>query len=176
MLAAPYMFGMNVEGLKPGQAAVVDDHAFGWPAARLAAVPAGDYYVQAVLNRYETYHLADGRTLKLPPDRGEGQQWATKPGNLYSTPAKLHVDPAHPASFKLALDQEVPPVCGKGRHGIRQAHQDSQRSCSQNSGGAMSTSARTCCCPRALHAHPNDTLSADGVSRTFPRGYLGVPH
>jgi hypothetical protein len=82
MLAAPYMFGMNVEGLAPGQAAVVDDHAFGWPAARLADVPAGDYYVQAVLNRYETYHLADGRTLKLPPDRGEGQQWATKPGNL----------------------------------------------------------------------------------------------
>jgi len=113
MLATPYMFGMNVEGLAPGQAAVVDDHAFGWPAARLADVPAGDYYVQAVLNRYETYHLADGRTLKLPPDRGEGQQWATKPGNLYSTPAKLHVDPAHPATFKLALDQEVPPVADK---------------------------------------------------------------
>ena len=113
MLAAPYMFGMNVEGLAPGQAAVVDDHAFGWPAARLADVPAGDYNVQAVLNRYETYHLADGRTLKLPPDRGEGQQWATKPGNLYSTPAKLHVDPVHPATFKLALDQEVPPVADK---------------------------------------------------------------
>ena len=113
MLATPYMFGMNVEGLAPGQAAVVDDHAFGWPAARLADVPAGDYNVQAVLNRYETYHLADGRTLKLPPDRGEGQQWATKPGNLYSTPTKLHVDAAHPATFKLALDQEVPPVADK---------------------------------------------------------------
>ena len=110
MLAAPYMFGMNVEGLAPGKAAVVDDHAFGWPAARLADVPDGDYFVQAVLNRYETYHLADGRTLKLPPDRGEGQQWATKPGNLYSTPTKLHVDPAHPGSFKLTLDQEVPPA------------------------------------------------------------------
>ena len=78
--------------------------------ASLADVPAGDYYVQAVLNRYETYHLADGRTLKLPPDRGEGQQWATKPGNLYSSPTKLHVDPAHPQSFSLSLDQEVPPV------------------------------------------------------------------
>ena len=110
MLAAPYLFGVNVDGLAPGHAAVVDDHAFGWPAARLADLPAGDYLVQAVLNRYETFHLADGRTLKLPPDRGEGQQWATKPGNLYSTPAKLHVDPAHPQSFKLTLDQEVPPV------------------------------------------------------------------
>ncbi len=113
MLASPYLFGVNVDQLAPGQAAVVDDHAFGWPAARLADLPAGDYYVQAVLNRYETFHLADGRTLQLPPERGEGQQWATKPGNLYSTPAKLHVDPAHPQTFNLALDQEVPPVAEK---------------------------------------------------------------
>ena len=113
MLASPYMFGINVAGLAPGQAAVVDDHAFGWPAARLADLPAGDYYVQAVLNRYDTFHLADGRTLQLPPDRGEGQQWATKPGNLYSKPTTLHVDPAHPKSFDLALDQQVPPAAAK---------------------------------------------------------------
>src|SRR6478752_7172114 len=86
MLASPYLFGINVDGLAPGKAAFLDDHAFGWPAARLADVPAGDYYVQAVLNRYETFHLANGRVLKLPPDRGEGHQWATKPGNLYSKP------------------------------------------------------------------------------------------
>ena len=105
MLATPYVFGINVEGLAPGQAAVVDDHAFGWPAARLADLPAGDYYVQAVLNRYETFHLADGRTLKLPPDQGEGQQWATKPGNLYSKPTKLHVDAAHLQSFNNAYSR-----------------------------------------------------------------------
>ena len=63
---------------------------------RLSALPVGDYLVQAVLNRYETYHLADGRVLKLPPDQGEGQHWAEKPGNLYSRPIHLHVDPAHP--------------------------------------------------------------------------------
>lgn len=113
MLASPYLFGMNVDALAPGQAATLDDHALGWPARRLGDLPAGDYYVQAVLNRYETFHLANGRVLKLPPDRGEGQQWATKPGNLYSTPAKLHVDPAHPQSYSLVLDQEVPPVEAK---------------------------------------------------------------
>ena len=57
-------------------------------------VPAGDYYVQAVLNIYETFHRADGRTLKLPMDQGEGQHWNRKPGNLYSEPAKVHFDPA----------------------------------------------------------------------------------
>ena len=112
-LDAPAIFGMNVDHLAPAQAAIVDDRAFGWPARRLSALPAGDYFVQAVLNRYETYHLADGRVLKLPPDQGEGQQWALKPGNLYSAPVKVHIDPAHPVSIALSLDEEIPPIAPK---------------------------------------------------------------
>ena len=107
-LSSPYLFGLNVEGLAPGKSALLDDAAFGWPAAHLSSVPGGDYFVQAVLNRYETYHLADGRTLKLPPDRGEGQQWWHKPGNLYSRPVRVHIDLAHPARTALVLDQEMP--------------------------------------------------------------------
>ena len=106
-LACPYLFGLNVEGLAPGAVAVLDNAAFGWPAAHLSAIPSGDYYVQAVLNRYETFRLADGRTLKLPPDKGEGQQWARKPGNLYSMPVKLHVDASHPMRTALVLDQQI---------------------------------------------------------------------
>ena len=109
-LASPYLFGLTVDGLAPGAKVVLDDHAFGWPATHLSAIPAGDYFVQAVLNRYEVFHLADGRTLKLPPDKGEGQQWWHKPGNLYSTPVKLHVDPAHPVGKALVLDQEMPAI------------------------------------------------------------------
>src|SRR5271154_78527 len=59
-LTSPFIFGQNVSGLAPGATVVVDDKAFGWPAAHLSAVPAGDYLVQAVLNRYESFHLADG--------------------------------------------------------------------------------------------------------------------
>jgi hypothetical protein len=113
MLSVPYLFGINVEGLAPGQSADIDARAFGWPAPSLAALPAGEYYVQAVLNRYETFHLADGRVLKLPPDRGEGQQWARKPGNFYSKPQTLHLDPAQPQSFSLSLDQVMPDVAPK---------------------------------------------------------------
>jgi hypothetical protein len=109
-LASPYLFGLTVDGLAPGAKVILDDHAFGWPATHLSALPAGDYFVQAVLNRYEDFHLADGRTLKLPPDKGEGQQWWHKPGNLYSTPVKLHIDPAHPVGNALVLDQEMPAI------------------------------------------------------------------
>jgi hypothetical protein len=109
-LESPYLFGLNVDGWVPGHPLVMDDHAFGWPARRLSAVPAGDYWLQAVLNRYETFHLADGRTLKLAPDKGEGQQWAKKPGNLYSTPVRIHLDPNHPSQNIVLLDQEIPAI------------------------------------------------------------------
>jgi hypothetical protein len=112
-LASPYIFGLNVDGLTPGRAVILDDKAFGWPAARLSSLPAGEYLVQAVLNRYETFHLADGRTLKLPPDKGEGQQWAQKPGNLYSTPIHLRIDPSHPVRTALVLDQQIPAIVPK---------------------------------------------------------------
>ncbi|HEX3846260.1 MAG TPA: alpha/beta hydrolase-fold protein [Steroidobacteraceae bacterium] len=109
-LKSPYLFGMNVDGMKAGQAVVVGDEAFGWPARHLSDIPAGDYYVQVVLNRYETFHLADGRTLKLPPDQGEGQHWDSKPGNLYSTPLRLHLDPVHPVRSDVTLDKVIAPI------------------------------------------------------------------
>ena len=112
-LATPFIFGLNVNGLAPGHAAVLDDRAFGWPSRHLSQLPAGDYYVQAVLNRYETYHMGDGRVLKLPPDKGEGQQWASKPGNLYSKPQVVHIDPRHPHALVLVLDQQIGPITPK---------------------------------------------------------------
>ena len=112
-LDSPYLFGANVDGMAPGRAVVFDDSAFGWPAAHLSAVPSGDYLVQAVLNRYETFHLADGRILKLPPDKGEGQHWAEKPGNLYSKPLRVHIDTAHPQKTVLMMDQTIAPIVPK---------------------------------------------------------------
>ncbi|GIV62392.1 MAG: hypothetical protein KatS3mg044_1258 [Rhodothermaceae bacterium] len=104
------VFGLDVEGLAPGQEAVFDAGVFGYPYASLAEVPAGTYVVQALLNRYETFHLATGHTVKLPPDRGEGQQWNRKPGNLYSTPRTVTLDPRADATIRLVLDQEIPPI------------------------------------------------------------------
>ena len=83
------VFGMDVDGLKPDQAVVIDGKAWGYPIRSLNDVPPGDYYVQALLHRYETFHLSSGPTVKLPMDRGEGQHWNTAPGNLYSKPGKI---------------------------------------------------------------------------------------
>jgi hypothetical protein len=104
------VFGVDVEGLAPGQDAVIGGDTLGYPVAQIAALPPGDTWVQAVLHRYETFHRADGHTVKLPPDRGEGQQWSLAPGNLVSTPRKVHIDPAAGGTVAVTLDRALPPL------------------------------------------------------------------
>ena len=104
------VFGVDVDALAPGSPAVVDASTLGYPAESLSDLPSGDYWVQAVLNIYETFHLGDGRTLKLPPDKGEGQHWQVKPGNLYSRPEKLHLDPNSLQTVRISLTEKMPPV------------------------------------------------------------------
>jgi len=104
------LFGVDVEGLKPGEKAVVDEGVFGYPLKSIREIPPGEYWVQGLLNRYETFHRSDGHTVKLPPDRGEGQQWNRKPGNFYSRPRKVKVDPSRGGVIPVVLDQEMPPI------------------------------------------------------------------
>jgi hypothetical protein len=104
------IFGIDVEGLKPGDPAVLDRSVLGYPIKSLADVPAGWYWVQALLHKYETFHLKNGHTVKLPMDRGEGQQWNRAPGNLYSQPKKLWIDPRGDAMTTILLDQVIPPI------------------------------------------------------------------
>src|SRR5947207_6937301 len=104
------IFGVDVDGLKPGADVIIDDTVAGWPARSLRDIPPGDYFVQALINRYETFHRADGHTIKMPMDQGEGQHWDQKPGNLYSKPVKMHVDPARGGDVRISLDQEIPPI------------------------------------------------------------------
>jgi hypothetical protein len=104
------LFGVDVNGLEPGQDAVVDAAVLGYPLDSLRDLPAGDYNVQAVLNIYETFHRADGFTLKLPMDHGEGQQWNAKPGNLYSKPERFHLDPTSTGDVRLRLTEVIPPI------------------------------------------------------------------
>ena len=104
------IFGIDVDGLKPGEMAEFDESVFGYPVESIAKIPAGEYWVQALLHRYETFHRADGHTVKLPMDRGEGQHWNRAPGNLYSTPQKMKIDPNNDEVIKISLDQEIPPI------------------------------------------------------------------
>lgn len=104
------VFGMDVDTWQPGTQQLVDIHSFGYPIERLSDVPAGDYYVQVLLHKYETYHLKNGKTVKLPADRGEGQHWNIAPGNIYSTPIKIHFDPKTATVVSLTINNIIPPI------------------------------------------------------------------
>lgn len=104
------VFGIDVETWKPGTALTIDGSALGFPLDSLNDIPAGTYTVQALLHKYETFRRGDGRTVKMPMDRGEGQQWNQAPGNLHSAPRKVTLDPAKGGAVDVTLDQVIPPI------------------------------------------------------------------
>lgn len=100
------IFGIDVDGLKPGDIARVDENTLGHPLASSRELRPGQYTVQAVLNVYETVHRSDGHTLKVPWDDGEGQQWNRSPGNLYSKP--VTIDIGTDAVIPLEMTEIIP--------------------------------------------------------------------
>ncbi len=107
-LETQQIFGKDVDGWKPGGTVEMDGATPGAPLHTLADLPPGTYNVQAVLNVYETFHRADGHTLKLHADHGEGQRWNHSPGNLYSKPERVEVRDG--AVVALALTETIPPI------------------------------------------------------------------
>lgn len=103
-------FGADVAALAPGQAAVIDASIPGYPVASLANIPAGDYWVQAVMNVYTEFHRADGHTIWAHMDQWEGQSFTRSPGNLVSVPQRVHIDPKAGYDIPISLTRVLPPV------------------------------------------------------------------
>jgi hypothetical protein len=100
-------FGVDADGWRAGKAITFDQSVFGYPLKSLRDLPAGEYYVQALLHKYETFKRSDGHVVKLPMDRGEGQQWNQAPGNLFSKPVKVRLDQE---TVSVQLDSVIPPI------------------------------------------------------------------
>jgi hypothetical protein len=102
------VFGMDFENFEAGKSLVLDPESFGYPIEKLENLADGDYYVQAFIQKHDTFTRADGHTVKLPMDQGEGRQWARAPKNIYSMP--------QPVSWKkgqklnLTIDQIIPEI------------------------------------------------------------------
>jgi hypothetical protein len=107
-LSTQLIFGVDVRGMKPGKTVELDASVFGFPLITTDEVAEGTYYIQALLNRYETFNLASGHSVQLPPDKGEGQKWNEKPGNFYSAPIKVEVKQGQ--TFEITMDREIPPI------------------------------------------------------------------
>jgi enterochelin esterase-like enzyme len=108
-LAGPVLAGVDIEQLPPGQVAVVDGGAVSYPLAHLAELPAGDYFVQAVLIRYQQVRRSDGHVLWVPTAHRR-VPFTELPGNLYSKVQPVHLDPGQPTHLPLQLAEVVGPL------------------------------------------------------------------
>ena len=104
------VFGKDIENWQTGTTQLISEDAFGYPVERISNIPAGDYYVQALMHKFETFKLKTGHTVKLPMDRGEGQHWNEAPGNIYSTPVKIHIDPKASNEISITIDKIIAPI------------------------------------------------------------------
>jgi putative esterase len=103
-------YGVDVDQWRAGAAASIEAKTLGFPYETLAELPAGDYFVQAMLVPYTRFARADGHVIWVHNDQWEGQQFNRSPGNLVSAPMRLHWDPRAKATLGLTLTKTLPPV------------------------------------------------------------------
>ena len=89
-LDASPVLGRDVKNFATGVAGVLDDTCIAFPIDSLARLSAGDYFVQALF------------------DSNIDLKSVNAPGNLYSAPRKLHIDPGQGAVVKIELTGKVP--------------------------------------------------------------------
>ena len=104
------IYAVDVSALQPGQLATIDASSLGYPFKSVKQLPAGEYYVQALINVYTEFHRSDGHTIWAHMDQWEGQHFNRSPGNLYSNVQKVTLDPAAGFDIKLETHNVIPPV------------------------------------------------------------------
>ncbi|MCX6560825.1 MAG: alpha/beta hydrolase-fold protein [Candidatus Aminicenantes bacterium] len=163
------VFGLNVDDLRPGATVSLDDRAFGYPVRRLSQIPEGDYYVQAWLNVYTTFNRADGKTVKLHMDQGEGQNWRRSPGNLFSDPVKVRLGGGAPEPPPLALGHVIPPLSPYPDTAHLKHLKIQSRLLSEFWGRPMAIGANILL-PKGYDEHPGVRYPVHYIQGHFPRG------
>ena len=103
-------FGMDIEDWAPGTEIRFDLTTLGYPIKNIIDIPKGTQWVQILFHKYEIFNRGDGNVVKMPMDRGEGQQWNRAPGNLYSSPQYIMIDVAKRATHSVVLNNKIPPI------------------------------------------------------------------
>jgi hypothetical protein len=89
-LDASPLFGRDVNGFASGVASIIDDTCAAFPIERLSLLEAGEYTVQALF------------------DSNNDLKSVNAPGNLYSKPQRIHLDPKQGATVQIELTERVP--------------------------------------------------------------------
>lgn len=104
------IIGIDVEDWEAGKQIFFSENTLAYPIEQLKDLEEGEYYVQALLHKYETFTLSNGHTVQLPMDQGEGQHWNISPQNLYSKPQKMSISKKGNAPLKIQITEEIPAI------------------------------------------------------------------
>lgn len=110
LVNSPPAFGVDVYQLHADQAVTINSNVVGFPLRSLKELPAGDYYVQALLNVYTEFHRADGHVIWAHMDQWDGQQFSRAPGNLFSKPQEIRLSGSQHNTIKIRLTEMIPPI------------------------------------------------------------------
>jgi putative esterase len=108
-MTGPVLAAVDIEALPAGKAAVVDAGAVSFPLDSISRLPAGDYWVQPFLVRYDKVTRSDGKTIWAPINH-DRVPFTMLPGNLYGPAQKVRLDPAAGFDVKLAMDKVIGPI------------------------------------------------------------------
>lgn len=104
------IIGIDVEDWEAEKQVFFSENTLAYPIEQLKDLEEGEYYVQALLHKYETFTLSNGHTVQLPMDQGEGQHWNISPQNLYSKPQKMSISKKGNAPLKIQITEEIPAI------------------------------------------------------------------
>ena len=106
------LWGKDVRDLRGGDRVVFshgDPSTRGYLLDEVGDIPPGEYTVQAFLNVYTTFHRADGHVLEMHLNSGASQRLFRSPGNVYSEPVRVQLDPSRNETVQLSLSEVIPP-------------------------------------------------------------------
>ncbi len=91
-------------------------------------VPPGEYFVQALLNRYETFHPRRRPRRQAAAGQGRRPALERQAGKSLQRAGRNQViEPGDGRTIRISLDKEIPPIPAPAGHEIHQARQDPER-------------------------------------------------
>ena len=163
-------FGIDVDALTPRRGR--DDRCKARSAIHTKAcrqMPAGQYYVQALMNVYTKFNRADGHMIWVHNDQWEGQHFNTSPGNLVSAVQRVHVR-SRPRIDDQARADEGTAAASTIPADTRWVKRIKIKSeLLSKFWGRRCTSARRCCCQRDSTQEPTRRYPA-----IYSQGHFGL--
>ena len=103
------IIGKNIQNWMPNSTESFNSETLAYPIDELGDLPDGNYYIQAILNKYDTFNLSSGFEVQLPMDQGEGQKWNISPKNIYSKPMRVNLSNSA-KSIEIEITEEIPSI------------------------------------------------------------------